>query len=130
LSTEELSARVGIHSRGARDFFDALFSIGLLSRDKDNRYSNTVDSDYFLDASKPESYIGDSFRFLGSRGYPEWANLTRALVTGKRQSEGTPEEEDLFSGLYKDPERMKIFLQGMTSSTTRFAQSIAREFPW
>src|SRR5439155_24871810 len=67
---------------------------------------------------------------LGSRGYPEWANLTRALVTGKRQSEGIPEEEDLFSGLYRDPERMKIFLQGMTSTTTRFAQSIAREFPW
>jgi precorrin-6B methylase 2 len=128
LSAEELARRVGIHPRGARDFFDALSSIGLLFRDKGNRYRNTPDADYFLDGQKP-SYIGGYLNFLSLRGYPVWAKLTTALITGKRQSEGL-DEDDLFSGMYKHPDRMRVFLHGMTNSTIRVAKVIAHRFPW
>src|SRR5262245_54430055 len=57
LGCEALQERVGINQRGGRDFFDALVAMDLLERDDAGRYSNTPETDCYLDARKP-SYIG------------------------------------------------------------------------
>ncbi len=52
---EALTERLHIHPRSARDFFDALVALGMLKRENDE-YSNTPETDLFLDRAKP-SYI-------------------------------------------------------------------------
>ncbi len=53
---EELTGRLGLHPRSARDFLDTLVALGFLER-REGKYSNAPDSDLFLDKKKP-SYIG------------------------------------------------------------------------
>ena len=60
-SSSELSARLGLHPRSARDFLDALVALGFLRR-ADGRYSNTPETDLYLDRGKP-SYIGGIWRW-------------------------------------------------------------------
>src|ERR1700749_3018252 len=55
-SLESARDRLGLHPRGARDFFDALVALGFLER-RDGVYSNTRETELFLDRKKP-SYIG------------------------------------------------------------------------
>src|SRR3954470_299536 len=52
LSFDELQTRLGLHPRSARDFVDALVALRMLNRD-DDRYSNTTETDLFLDPAKP-----------------------------------------------------------------------------
>src|SRR5689334_19510661 len=73
-SLEELSGRLGLHPRSARDFLDALVALGLLER-KDGVYSNTPSTDFFLDSRKA-SYIGGIMEMANSRLYGHWAHLT------------------------------------------------------
>src|ERR671910_1959900 len=56
LDFETLSERLMLHPRSARDFLDALVALGMLERDGE-RYSNTPETDLFLDRAKP-SYVG------------------------------------------------------------------------
>jgi len=56
LRTDDLTARLQLHSRGARDFFDALVALGMLERENDV-YRNTQATDLFLDRNKP-TYLG------------------------------------------------------------------------
>ena len=51
-----LQRKLALHQRSARDFLDALVALKLLEREN-GIYSNTVDTDLFLDRAKP-SYIG------------------------------------------------------------------------
>ena len=44
---EELSKRLGLHPRSARDFLDALTALGFLRRTGDT-YSNSPETDVFL----------------------------------------------------------------------------------
>src|SRR3954466_14793905 len=48
LTEAELGDRLALHTRGRRDFLDALVALGMLERD-DDRYRNTSESDAFLD---------------------------------------------------------------------------------
>ena len=52
LDFETLAERLMLHSRSARDFLDSLVALGMLERDGD-RYSNTPETDLFLDRAKP-----------------------------------------------------------------------------
>ena len=52
-----IQGRMGLHPRGAQDFLDALVALGFLLRDEKGVYSNTPDTEAFLDKAKP-SYIG------------------------------------------------------------------------
>lgn len=54
-----LSQRLGLHDRSARDFLDALVALNLLER-QEGIYSNTKETDLFLDRGKP-SYVGGFF---------------------------------------------------------------------
>ena len=48
LEAETLRVRLGLHPRGACDFFDALVALGMLERTK-GRYHNTPETALFLD---------------------------------------------------------------------------------
>src|SRR6478672_4552628 len=74
LDAEELRERLGLHPRGARDFFDALVALGMLER-TDGRYSNTPATELFLDPAKP-SYMGGLLEMANARLYPFWGSLT------------------------------------------------------
>jgi hypothetical protein len=71
-----LRTRLGLHPRGARDFFDTLVALGFLSR-IDGRYANTASTDLFLDRRKP-SYVGGILEMANARLYPFWGSLTEA----------------------------------------------------
>ena len=85
LNFEMLSERLMLHPRSARDFLDALVSLGMLERDGD-RYANTPETDLFLDRTKP-SYVGGVLEMANARLYPFWGSLTEALRTGQPQNE-------------------------------------------
>jgi precorrin-6B methylase 2 len=124
---EELAGQLGLHPRGARDFLDALVALGMLEREG-AYYTNTPETDYFLDRSKP-SYIGGSLEMGNTRLYPFWGALTEALRTGEPQNEAK-HGESFFEALYHDPARLELFLAAMTGDSLPAAQAIARQFRW
>ncbi len=123
LEADRLINRLGIQNRGARDLFDALVALGMVNRN-DGQYSNTPETDFFLDRSKP-SYIGGLLEMANARIYPFWGSLTEALRTGEPQSEAKEGVD-----IYEDPARMRVFLQGMTGLSIPSADAIAGKFPW
>ena len=128
LDGETLRARLGIHPRSARDFFDALVALGMLVRERD-RYANTAETDLFLDPAKP-SYMGGLLEMLNFRLYGFWASLTEVLRTGQPQNEAKSGGGDLFAALYSDPVRLRLFLQAMTGVSLGAARAMAQKFPW
>jgi hypothetical protein len=126
---EELRARLGLHPRGARDFLDALVSLGLLERDQEGRYANAADADLFLDRAKP-SYVGGLLEMASARLYGFWGSLTEALRTGEPQNEAKYGGQDMFAAIYPDPERLGGFLRAMTGLSMGAAKAIATKFPW
>jgi hypothetical protein len=126
-SESELSARLGLHERSARDFLDALVALGMLQRNED-LYANTPETDLFLDPAKP-SYVGGMLEMANARLYPFWGRLTEGLQTGKPQNEART-GGDFFTALYSDPERLAQFLHGMTGLSAGAAGGIAKQFPF
>jgi SAM-dependent methyltransferase len=127
LDLQSVRARIGIHERGARDFFDALVALGLLYRDAEGRYGNQPDTDLYLDRRKP-TYIGGLLEHLNARHYHNWGLLTRALRSGEPQSGALGEGS--YPALYDDKSTREIFLNGMTAGSIRVAQTLAQKFPW
>ena len=74
-----LQQKLGLHPRSARDFLDALVSLKLLERNN-GVYSNTVETDLFLDNAKP-SYVGGLLEMANARLYRFRGSLTEALKT-------------------------------------------------
>ena len=129
LSCDELTQAAGVHPRSARDFFDALVAMGMLHR-HDGRYSNTHESNIFLDKNKP-SYIGGMLEMANARLYSHWGSLTEGLRTGKPQNENKDNGGgNTFDALYSDPQRLRTFLSAMTGISMPSAIAIARKFPW
>jgi hypothetical protein len=127
LGREELVGRLGLHSRSARDFLDALVALGMLDRE-DDRYANTPSTDLFLDRGKP-SYLGGLLEMANARLYPFWGWLTEALQTGEPQNEART-GGDFFGALYADPDRLRQFLRAMTGLSAGAAAAIAAKFPF
>lgn len=127
LDAKMLAERLRLHPRSACDFFDALVALGMLYRNR-SKYTNTTETDFFLDRAKP-SYVGGMLEMANARLYPFWGSLTEALRTGKPQNE-IKKGQDLFSVLYGDPKRLRVFLQGMTGLSLGAARVIAAKFPW
>lgn len=128
LSLQELQGRLGLHPRSARDFLDALVSLGFLQREN-GVYSNAPDTGHFLDRRKP-SYVGGMLEMCNHRLYPYWAHLTEALRTGRPQNEIRDGSLPLFEALYADPARLKAFLTAMTGLSRGANQAIGQRFPW
>jgi hypothetical protein len=127
LDAEALRERLGLHPRGARDFFDALVALGMLERQGDE-YRNTPETGAFLDRATA-SYSGGFLEMSSARLYGFWGSLTEALRTGRPQNEAKT-GGDFFGALYRNPARLKGFARAMTGISAGAAQAIARQFPW
>jgi len=126
---DSLAARLGLHPRSSRDFLDALVALGLLKRSQ-NVYSNSYETDLFLDLRKP-TYIGGVLEMANARLYSCWNHLTEALRTGRQQNEAKEDgNSSPFVALYADPARLKNFLAAMTGISRGANLAIARRFPW
>jgi hypothetical protein len=126
-SHDTLRERFHLHSRSSRDFLDALVALGMLQREG-NQYSNTPETDLFLDKAKP-TYIGGVLEMCNERLYGFWNNLTEGLRTGEPQNEAKT-GGDLFGVLYSDPDRLRQFLSAMTGLSLAIGMMIAKKFPW
>ena len=125
----KLAGRLGLHPRSARDYLDALVALGLLHR-VDGAYSNTRETDLFLDRHKP-SYIGGVLEMANARLYGFWNHLTEALRTGRQQNESKEDRvASPFIALYADPARLKGFLAAMSGISHGANLAIARKGPW
>lgn len=127
LDADELTKRLRLHPRSARDFFDALVALGMLKR-TGRRYANTSETAVFLDRAK-SSYVGGILEMSNARLYRFWGSLTEALRTGKPQNEAKT-GEDFFGALYADPQRLEGFLKAMTGLSQGTGRAIAAKFPW
>ena len=127
-SAEELIASLGLHERSARDFLDALVSLGMLDREN-GLYENTSQTAEFLVRGKL-SYLGGMLEMANERLYPFWGSLTEGLRTGLPQNEVKTGGAGLFEALYSDPERLRLFLGAMTGLSAGAAKAIAEKFPW
>ena len=123
-----LQRKLALHQRSARDFLDALVALKLLEREN-GVYSNTADTDLFLDRAKP-SYIGGVLEMANARLYGFWGSLTEALRTGEVQNENKGGGENVFAAVYADPDRLRGFLTAMSGISAAAAQAIAANFPW
>jgi hypothetical protein len=128
LTQSELTARLGLHPRAARDFFDALVAAGFLERDG-NTYGNAPAAGLYLDRNKP-GYVGGLLEMCNHRLYPFWGHLTEALRSGRPQNEARDGSAPLFETLYADPARLREFLRAMTAISHGANLAIARQFPW
>jgi len=132
LSRAEIAERLGLGSRAVDDFLDGLVALRLLERDglgERARYSNTPDTAFFLDRSKP-SYIGGILEMCNHRLYPFWSGLTTALRTGEPQNEAKGGGHDFFAALYADPAKLREFLRAMSGVSRGANMAIAQKFPW
>jgi precorrin-6B methylase 2 len=114
LTGEEVRTRLGLHSRAAADFLDALVALHLLAREGDGPdalYANTQDTATFLNPGSP-AYLGGILHMANQRLYPFWGHLTEALRTGMQQNEAK-HGGDLFGAIYADPARLEGFLAAM-----------------
>ena len=127
LDAETIRQRLGLHRRSIHDFLDALVALRFLER-KDGKYSNTADTDLFLDRNKP-TYVGGLLEMCNVRLYRDWDTLTERLRTG--QPTHQPEDgENPFDTLYSTPEKLESFLGAMTGISLGAAKAISEKFPW
>lgn len=124
----QLTQKLGIHGRSAKDFFDALVSLGMIEREN-GLYRNAPDTDHFLVRGKL-TYLGGLLEMANERLYPFWGSLTEGLRTGLPQNEVKTGGPGLFETLYDDPERLRLFLGAMTGLSMGASMAIAEKFPW
>jgi hypothetical protein len=111
-----LAERLGLHPRGARDFLDALVSLGLLERNG-RSYANTPETATFLDPAKSGPYVGGMLEMANARLYPFWGSLTEALRTGQPQNENKT-GGNAFEKIYSTPESVRGFVSAIAPSFT------------
>ena len=127
MDASTLRKQLGLHERSALDFFDALVALGMLDR-RDGFYSNTPETDFYLDKAKP-SYIGGFLAMVNDRLYRFWGSLTEGLKTGLPQNEAR-DGGNFFEILYSDPAKLMSFMQSMTGISMGTSKAIAQKFPW
>jgi hypothetical protein len=127
LTAATLGERLGIHPRAQLDFLDTLVALHMLNREN-GIYSNTPDTDAFLDRAKP-AYIGGLLEMFGARLFGHWAHFTDGLRTGEPQNESR-QGVNIFAALYSDPVRLRQFLGAMSGLSSMGARVLAQKFPW
>ncbi len=116
--------------RHVYDFLDTLSAFGFLQREgilDTAQYSNSADTDFFLDKQKP-SYIGGILEMMNNRLYKFWGNLENGLRTGRPQNEALDSDEPVFGELYKNPERLSEFVNAMSGIQMGNFMAFAQKF--
>lgn len=130
LTGNEIQVKLGLHNRSLYDFLDTLVALGFLSRTgliEDAKYSNSEDSDFFLDKNKP-SYIGGILEMSNNRLYPFWNDLEECLKTGTPQNESKSGGKPLFEAIYADQDRLREFIHGMGGVQAGNFMKLAHDF--
>ncbi len=133
LSGKALQKKLGLHDRSLYDFLDTLVALGFLQRDgiyETAEYSNTTETDFFLDKKKP-AYLGGILEMSNHRLYKYWGDLEEGLITGKPQNElkySTSESGNQFDQFYKDPASLREFLNAMNGVQMGAFMSFAKQF--
>ncbi|MEO6282041.1 MAG: methyltransferase [Dyadobacter sp.] len=115
--------------RNVFDFLDTLVGFGFLNRDgilETATYSNTPDTDLFLDLKKP-TYVGGMLKMLNNRLYGFWGTLEEGLRTGKPQNEAK-NGGNLFGEVYKSPEQLEGFINAMSGIQVGAFMAFAQKF--
>lgn len=115
--------------RNVYDFLDTLSGFGFLNREgilESAKYSNSVDTDFFLDKKKP-SYIGGMLEMLNNRLYGFWGNLEEGLKTGEPQNEAK-QGQNLFAEIYKTPAMLEGFINAMSGIQMGNFMAFAQKF--
>jgi precorrin-6B methylase 2 len=131
MSAADIKSQLALQctNRNVYDFLDALTSFGFLSREgllETAHYSNTINTDFFLDKNKP-TYIGGMLEMLNNRLYGFWGNLEEGLRTGLPQNE-VKNNENLFETLYSDADRLKEFIHAMSGIQMGAFMAFAQKF--
>ena len=116
--------------RHASDFLDTLVALKFLNRQgmgNDAIYSNTDETDFFLDKNKP-GYMGGILEMANNRLFRFWANLEDGLKTGLPQNEITHGGENLFDAIYKSPELLRGFINAMSGISLGNFMAFANKF--
>ena len=111
------------------DFLDTLTCLGFLDREgilENALYSNTIDTNVFLDKNKP-SYIGGILEMMNNRLYQFWGNLEEGLVSGLPQNEAKT-GQDFFGLIYQDPNKLNGFVNAMSGIQMGNFMAFAQNF--
>lgn len=117
---EEIKHTLCLHGRGLYDFLDTLVALGFLQKSGIREkaiYTNSADSDLFLDKNKL-SYMGGILEMSNNRLYPYWNFLEEALKKGTPQNEIRTGEESLFDKIYADKDKTSEFVNAMAGVQT------------
>lgn len=128
LDANAIGEKFKLHPRSVRDFLDALVALQMLQRDAAGKYSNTPETDLFLDRAKT-TYAGGMLEMANARLYPFWGTLTEGLRTGQPQNEAKT-GGNLFDRIYHTPESLENFLKAMSGLSFGAARALAQKFPW
>ncbi|MGS2740886.1 methyltransferase [Sinomicrobium sp. M5D2P17] len=130
LSGQSIQKKLGLHKRSLFDFLDTLVALGFLHRSglKENAiYSNSEDSDMFLDKNKP-SYMGSILEMSNNRLYLFWNNLEECLKTGKPQNEMKNGGKTVFEAIYANETKLREFIHGMARLQSFHFMKLAQDY--
>lgn len=111
----EIRDELSLNKRGVYDFLDTLVALGLLQREglkETALYSNSEDSNIFLDKNKP-SYVGGILEMSNDRLYNIWSHLEEGLKTGLPQNEAAKNGHNIFEVIYADKNMLREFVSAM-----------------
>ncbi|WP_437373055.1 methyltransferase [Maribacter litoralis] len=129
LSGQSIQNKLGLHERSLFDYLDTLVALGFLHRSglkEDAIYSNSEDSDLFLDKNKP-SYMGSILEMANNRTYYLWNNLEACLKTGKPQNEMRDDSAG-FEIIYANEDKLREFIHGMGGLQAGNFMKLAHDF--
>ena len=135
LSAKQIKEKLGFActDRHVFDWLDVLVSLGFLERKgllQDALYSNSADTDLFLDKNK-KTYTGGILEMANNRLYKYWDDLEDGLRTGQPQNEGKGNPQgnmEFFSDLYKDAEKLQEFMNAMSGIQMGNFQALVNQF--
>ncbi|MES2329500.1 MAG: methyltransferase [Bacteroidota bacterium] len=131
MSGKEMKASLNLNctDRHFYDFLDSLTAFGFLTREgllETAIYSNSPDTDTFLDKNKP-SYIGGILEMMNNRLYKFWGDLEEGLISGLPQNEAK-EGQDFFGLIYQDPNKLREFINAMSGIQMGNFMAFAQKF--
>jgi len=130
LSAKQIKYELCLNGRALYDFLDTLVALGFLQRigiSGTAVYSNSADTDLFLDKNKL-SYAGGILEMANNRLYPFWNFLEEGLRTGTPQNEIRTGRKPLFEEIYSDIDKTREFVNAMGGIQTGNFIKFARDF--
>lgn len=130
MTAKEVKHEICMNERGLYDFLDALVALGFLQKEGTKstaRYSNSADSDMFLDKNKM-SYMGGMLEMANNRLFGFWNYLEEGLRTGSPQNEARSGRTTLFDEIYSDVDKTREFVNAMGGIQIGNFVTFARNF--